>query len=140
MALYFFKMSSALWWVMLTVAWFLNAGLKWGSEALESSYMHAIVWTVAAIQTVLVIVFKKIGGDIYSGVCYVGLWESHTLLKFEIIPLVIYHSVGIIALFMGMASFVKVRNEQNKAGAKTDKLESLMMRIGEIIFENSFFF
>ncbi len=134
MALYFFRMAGALWWVMLTVAWFLNAGLKWGSEALESSYMHAIVWTVSAIQTVLVIVFKKIEGDIYSGVCYVGLWDSHTLLKFEVVPLVIYHGIGLIALIAGLVSFVRVRNEQSKAGAKTDKLESLMIRIGRWIF------
>lgn len=130
MALYFFKMASALWWVMLTVAWFLNAGLKWGSEALESSYMHAIVWTVAAFQTVLVIVFKEISGDIYTGVCYVGLWDSHTLLNFEIIPLSVYHAIGIIALIMGVASFIRVSNEQKRAGARTDKLERLLMRIG----------
>lgn len=132
MALYFFKMASALWWVMLTVAWFLNAGLKWGSEALESSYMHAIVWTVAAFQTVLVIVFKEISGDIYTGACYIGLWDSHTLLKFEIIPLVVYHIIGIFALFMGMVSLFQVRNEQKRAGARTDKLESLLIRIGKV--------
>ncbi len=56
--------------------------------------MHAIVWTVAAFQTVLVIVFKEISGDIYTGVCYVGLWDSHTLLNFEIIPLSVYHAIG----------------------------------------------
>ncbi|KAA3677181.1 frizzled 5/8 [Paragonimus westermani] len=32
---YFFGTASAVWWVVLTLTWFLAAGLKWGSEAIS---------------------------------------------------------------------------------------------------------
>ncbi|VEL43969.1 unnamed protein product, partial [Protopolystoma xenopodis] len=32
---YLFGMAAAVWWVILTVTWFLAAGLKWGSEAIS---------------------------------------------------------------------------------------------------------
>ena len=132
MALYFFIMAGALWWVMLTLAWFLSTSLKWGSEALESwsSYMHATVWTLSAIKTVLVIVFKKIGGDVLSGVCFVGLWDSGTLLYFVIIPLVLYHAIGIVMLAVGLCYSFRFKEELRKSGNKTDKFENLITRIG----------
>jgi frizzled protein 1/7 len=133
MGLYFFTMAGSLWWVMLTIAWFLQAGLKWGSEAIDikSSYMHAVVWTVAAIQTVMTLVLKKIEGDILSGVCFVGLWDSTSLLYFVIVPKVLYLVVGFVFLFMGFISLYRIRSVLKQEGAKTDKLESLMYRIGK---------
>merc|ERR1712051_278502 len=116
----------------LTLAWFLSTSLKWGSEALESrsSYMHATVWTLSAIKTVLVIVFKKIGGDVLSGVCFVGLWDSGTLLYFVIIPLVLYHAIGIVMLAVGLCYSFRFKEELRKSGNKTDKFENLITRIG----------
>lgn len=32
---YYFGMASSVWWVMLTVTWFLAAGLKWSNEAIS---------------------------------------------------------------------------------------------------------
>lgn len=132
MGLYFFTMAGSLWWVMLTVSWFLQAGLKWAPEGIDgkSSYLHAVVWTVAAVQTIVTIVLKKIEGDVFAGVCFVGLWDSDSLLYFIIVPLVLYLSIGFIFLIMGFASLIRVRSIFRKDGTKTDKLESLMCRIG----------
>lgn len=40
--IYFFGMSSSIWWVVLAFTWFLAAGLKWGNEAIakHSTYFH----------------------------------------------------------------------------------------------------
>jgi len=35
MTIYYFGMSSSIWWVVLTLTWFLSAGLKWSNEAIE---------------------------------------------------------------------------------------------------------
>lgn len=32
---YFFGMASSVWWVVLTVTWFLAAGMKWSNEAIS---------------------------------------------------------------------------------------------------------
>ncbi len=65
MALYFFLMAGSLWWVMLTVAWFLSAGLKWGQEAIDakSQYFHITAWVLPSLQTAAAIILKKVEGE-----------------------------------------------------------------------------
>ncbi|NWW47864.1 FZD8 protein, partial [Pedionomus torquatus] len=36
---YFFGMASSIWWVILSLTWFLAAGMKWGNEAI-AGYAH----------------------------------------------------------------------------------------------------
>ncbi|CAG2111130.1 unnamed protein product, partial [Medioppia subpectinata] len=35
--IYFFGMASSVWWVILTITWFLSAGLKWSNEGIAGS-------------------------------------------------------------------------------------------------------
>ena len=132
MILYFFDIAGALWWVMLTVCWFLEAGLKWAPEAIDGSYLHAFVWTFSAILMVLMVVLKKIEGDILSGVCFVGLWDSHSLLWFVIIPKALFLGIGFVFLTWGVVSHIKVRSEIQKQKGRTDALENQLCRIGNI--------
>jgi len=55
---------------MLTVTWFLAAGLKWGNEAIEqrSPYFHAVAWIVPAVQTIVALLCFKVDGDVLGGV------------------------------------------------------------------------
>ncbi|XP_021568833.1 frizzled-1, partial [Carlito syrichta] len=56
MMLYFFSMASSIWWVILSLTWFLAAGMKWGHEAIEanSQYFHLAAWAVPAIKTITI--------------------------------------------------------------------------------------
>ncbi|KTF94698.1 hypothetical protein cypCar_00002088 [Cyprinus carpio] len=40
MILYFFGMASSIWWVILSLTWFLSAGMKWGHEAIEANSQY----------------------------------------------------------------------------------------------------
>lgn len=64
MVLYFFGMASSIWWVILTLTWFLAAGLKWGHEAIEanSQYFHLAAWAAPAIKTVTILAMGKVEG------------------------------------------------------------------------------
>lgn len=66
MILYFFGMASSIWWVILTLTWFLAAGLKWGHEAIEanSQYFHLAAWAAPAIKTVSILAMGKVEGII----------------------------------------------------------------------------
>ncbi|KAJ9577223.1 hypothetical protein L9F63_006197 [Diploptera punctata] len=66
MVLYFFSMASSIWWVILTLTWFLAAGLKWGHEAIEanSQYFHLAAWAVPAIKTITILAMGKVEGKI----------------------------------------------------------------------------
>ncbi|XP_076369882.1 frizzled-7-A-like [Tachypleus tridentatus] len=132
MMLYFFSMASSIWWVILTLTWFLSAGLKWGHEAIEkhSHYFHAIAWTVPAIKTITVLAMAKVEGDILSGVCYVGIWDVEALRGFVLAPLVFYLGLGTLFLLAGFVSLCRIRTVMKHDGTRTDKLEKLMIRIG----------
>ncbi|CAA9999740.1 unnamed protein product [Nesidiocoris tenuis] len=64
MLLYFFGMASSIWWVVLTLTWFLAAGLKWGHEAIEANcqYFHLAAWAVPAVKTITILAMGKVEG------------------------------------------------------------------------------
>ncbi|CAG9768939.1 unnamed protein product [Ceutorhynchus assimilis] len=132
MILYFFSMASSIWWVVLTLTWFLAAGLKWGHEAIEanSQYFHLAAWAIPAIKTIIILTFGKVEGDVLSGVCYVGIWNVESMRYFVLFPLVVYLIFGTIFLTSGFVSLFKIRTVMKHEGTKTEKLEKLMIRIG----------
>jgi hypothetical protein len=68
-----------------------------------------------------------------SGVCFVGvLDEAGSLLVF--VPLVIYMTFGFFFLVLGIISLVRIRSVMKRDGTKTDKLEKLIGRIGNLYF------
>lgn len=89
MVLYFFTMAGSVWWVILTITWFLAAVPKWGSEAIEKKALlfHACAWGVPGILTVSLLAMNKIEGDSVSGVCFVGLYNLTALRWFLLLPL-----------------------------------------------------
>jgi frizzled protein 1/7 len=132
MIIYFFFMAGSIWWVMLTIGWFLSASLKWGQEAIDSQsqWFHFVAWGVPAIMTIVVQIIKKVEGDILTGTCFVGLWDVWSMRWLVLTPLVIYISIGSIFLLLGLFSLIKIRTVMKQDGGKTDKLEKLILRIG----------
>lgn len=89
MVLYFFTMAGSVWWVILTITWFLAAVPKWGSEAIEKKALlfHAVAWGLPGALTVTILALNKIEGDGISGVCFIGLYDIHALRWFVLAPL-----------------------------------------------------
>ena len=132
MLLYFFTMASSIWWVMLTLTWFLAAGMKWSNEAIDDNamYFHLAAWALPAIKTIAIIAMEKVDGDVMSGVCYTGISDVNSLRGFVIAPLLIYFLLGATFLLAGFVSLFRIRTVMKHEGSKTDKLEKLMVRIG----------
>ena len=132
MFLYFFSMASSIWWVILTLTWFLSAGMKWGHEAIEanSQYFHLAAWAVPAIKTIAILAMSEIDGDVLSGVCFTGITNIDTVRGFIIAPLFVYLIIGTSFLLAGFVSLFRIRTVMKHEGTKTDKLEKLMVRIG----------
>lgn len=129
--LYFFGMASALWWVILSLTWFLSAALKWGHEAIEkySSLFHAVSWAIPTVQTIVALATRKVDADRLSGLCFIGNERSEDLLLFVALPLMIYLLIGTIFLIMGFVALIKIRKVLRKQ-RNTNKFERLMIRIG----------
>lgn len=83
MVLYFFSMASSIWWVVLTLTWFLAAGLKWGHEAIEanSQYFHTAAWAVPAVKTITILAMGKVEGKF---VYYCFLLKAHFLTPYKV--------------------------------------------------------
>lgn len=132
--LYFFGMASAVWWVVLTVTWFLAAGRKWGQEAIEalSSYFHLAAWAIPAVKTIVILTMRRVDGDELTGLCYVGNQDPDALAAFVLAPLIAYLVVGFIFILAGFVALLRIRNDLRQDGVSTNirKLEKLMAKIG----------
>lgn len=134
---YFFGMASSIWWVVLSFAWFLAAGLKWGNEAIagHAQYYHLCAWLIPAGKTVAVLVAGAVDGDPVAGICSVGNSSPENLKRFVLAPLIVYFALGATFLLAGFVSLFRIRSVIKRqggvgAGCKADKLEKLMIRIG----------
>uniref|UniRef100_G3NV22 Frizzled class receptor 7b n=1 Tax=Gasterosteus aculeatus TaxID=69293 RepID=G3NV22_GASAC len=132
MVLYFFGMASSIWWVILSLTWFLSAGMKWGHEAIEanSQYFHLAAWAVPAIKTITILAMGRVDGDVLTGVCFVGIFNVDALRGFVLAPLFVYLFIGTSFLLAGFVSLFRIRTIMKHDGTKTEKLEKLMVRIG----------
>ncbi|XP_049957669.1 frizzled-2 [Schistocerca serialis cubense] len=134
--IYFFGMASSIWWVVLSLTWFLAAGLKWGNEAIAgyAHYFHLAAWLVPTLKCVAALLLAAVDGDPVAGVCSVGNQNPAHLRLFVLGPLVLYLLVGTSFLMGGFVSLFRIRNviKQQACGgrSKADKLEKLMIRIG----------
>ena len=130
--LYFFGMASSIWWVVLTITWYLAAGRKWGREAIEalSSYFHLAAWAVPAVKTIVVLTMRRVDGEELTGLCYVGNQDRRSLLGFVLVPLVTYLAIGTMFILAGFVAMLRIRNDLKNDGANIRKLEKLMAKIG----------
>nr|XP_014338071.1 PREDICTED: frizzled-8 [Bos mutus] len=97
---YFFGMASSIWWVILSLTWFLAAGMKWGNEAIAgySQYFHLAAWLVPSVKSIAVLALSSVDGDPVAGICYVGNQSLDNLRGFVLAPLVIYLFIGTMFL------------------------------------------
>ncbi|KAJ8280316.1 hypothetical protein GJAV_G00053140 [Gymnothorax javanicus] len=130
--LYYFGMASSIWWVVLTITWFLAAGKKWGHEAIEahSSYFHMAAWGIPAMKTIVILTMRKVAGDELTGLCYVGNMDVGALTGFVLVPLSCYLILGTLFTLTGFVALFHIRRVMKTEGTNTEKLEKLMVKIG----------
>ncbi|XP_063159495.1 frizzled-8 [Candoia aspera] len=131
---YFFGMASSIWWVILSLTWFLAAGMKWGNEAIAgyAQYFHLAAWLLPSIKSIAVLALSSVDGDPVAGICYVGNQSLENLRGFVLAPLLIYLAIGSMFLLAGFVSLFRIRSviKQQGGPTKTHKLEKLMIRLG----------
>ncbi|MBN3308473.1 FZD6 protein, partial [Amia calva] len=132
MLLYFFSTAGTVWWVILTITWFLAAGPKWSCEAIEKKavWFHSVAWGIPGAMTVMLLALNKVEGDNISGVCFVGLYDLDSLRYFILVPLCIGVVVGLSMLLAGIISLNHVRQVIQHDERNQEKLKKFMIRIG----------
>ncbi|XP_028985757.1 frizzled-6-like [Betta splendens] len=132
MLLYFFSMAGIVWWVILTITWFLAAGPKWSCEAIEKKavWFHTTAWGIPGALTVMLLALNKVEGDNISGVCFVGLYDLDALRYFVLAPLCVGVVVGLFLILAGIVSLNHVRQVIQHDERNQEKLKKFMIRIG----------
>ena len=127
---YCFSMAQSIWWVMLTLAWFLCAGMKWKQEAIRSCsvYFHIAAWGVPCGKTVMILMLRKIDVNELTGLCYVGnRFENLGALRgFVVGPLFTYLIMGTTFLIAGFVALFKIRavslcSSESETNSKLDQ-------------------
>lgn len=132
MMLYFFSMAGHIWWVVLTITWYLAAKCHWAHEAIfrNAQYLHFAAWAIPAAMTICLLAMGKVDGDPLSGVCFTGLTDPTIVRYFLVAPLCISLLLGACFLIAGFVSLFKIRTIIKTGGSKTNDLEKLIFRIG----------
>ena len=125
-------MAGSVWWVILTIMWFLAAVPKRGSEAIEKKALlfHASAWGIPGTLIIILLAMNKIEGENISGVWFVGLYDVDALRYFVLAPLCLYVVVGVSLLLAGIISLNRVRVEIPLEKVNQDKLVKFMIQIG----------
>ncbi|XP_071491054.1 frizzled-9-like [Diadema antillarum] len=129
---YYFFMASSIWWVILTLTWFLAAGMKWGYEAIAaySSYYHVAAWALPAVKSIIALLKRRLDGDELTGMCFIGNHDRDALTYFVLVPLFVYFAIGTLFILAGFFYLFRIRKVMKNGGTNIDKLERLMVRIG----------
>lgn len=130
--LYFFSMAGFVWWVILSLTWFLSTRMTWGHEAIEavSQYFHLVAWAMPALKTITILATGQVEGDLLTGVCYVGVFSVNALRSFLLVPQFVYLLAGFSFQLAGFVSLFRIHAVMKHDGGHTRKLEKLMVRIG----------
>ena len=129
---YFFGMASAAWWVVLSLTWFLAAGLKWGNEVIAgySPYFHLAGWVPPAALAIAALASDAVDGDPLTGACLVGGRSLAHQRWFLLAPLAAGLLLGASFLLAGFVALCRVRGALKQHRGAQDRLERLMLRIG----------
>ena len=136
--LYYSTMTAFLWWLTLTLSWFLASVFKWSNEAIGrlSPFFHVISWILPLLMVISLVAGQVISADELTGTCFVvrdGLNSSfYALLVGVILPLMFFLFIGIVFLTIGLISVCRIREFLRHKGREKETmvLEKLMLRIG----------
>uniref|UniRef100_A0AC35TPQ7 FZ domain-containing protein n=1 Tax=Rhabditophanes sp. KR3021 TaxID=114890 RepID=A0AC35TPQ7_9BILA len=128
---YYFSTAGALWWLALSITWYLSTGRKWVPEGIEScsNYLHLFAWGSSAILTLAVLVGNKVDAFELTGICSVGNSDPFALIGFIIVPKIVVLA-GSIFIILGFSSMLGERDLFKQRGTDTSKLDKLLMKMG----------
>ena len=136
--LYYSMIAAFLWWLILTLSWFLSSVYKWTNEAISqfALFYHTAAWVIPLILTISVLAARVVSADELTGTCFIVRTDTRTsflaMLFGLILPLSVLLLVGSAFLVIGLMSVLQIRRFMVNRGRERESviLEKLMLRIG----------
>lgn len=131
MLLFFAQNASFLWFILLSFTWFLTTFSAWGPESLDKSsgIFHSIVWGLSGVGMIWHMAYKKIQGDVLSGVCFLGIldrekryipWDSASTVQI---------SISLLFFLLSSASSWRIRKYHKKYGREIKQMDSFILKL-----------
>ena len=129
--LYYTTMASYIWWVILTVTWFMAATLKWAEEAIAKFWLlyHTLAWGLPLILIIFMLAFQTVDGDTVAGICYPGNFNVATSAAGVLMPMFVFIATGTIIFVIGFISLNNIRRQVQDDPVKNTKLKRLILRV-----------
>ena len=127
-ATYLGGIAANLWWVTLSILWFLMLGMNWSTESMFKvfRYLHLVIGCLAGGLTVAVLTVGAVEGDDLSGGCVAGGIHSENLATYDVTPNCVVLCIGGVILACGACTMVKVsRLERNSHNIPLQRLRSV---------------
>ncbi|XP_074595333.1 frizzled-5-like [Brevipalpus obovatus] len=131
---FYFSNAASIWWVVMTITWFLSTGLQWGSEPLSkySLYFHLASWMIPGVESFIALASGAFDAEPFGGICSIGNQDVQNLYHFVILPTTVYLSIGFIFLSLGFVSLFRIRRIiRSQVRSRSDKhgIKSLVLRV-----------
>ena len=136
--LYYSMMAAFLWWLVLTLSWFLASALKWSNEAVGNvaPFFHVVSWVLPLLMLVCLVAGRVVSADELTGVCFIvrddQMPSFYALLIGVILPLIIFLIIGMFFLTVGLISVCRIHSFLRHKGQEKETvvLEKLIIRVG----------
>ena len=101
----------------MAVAWYLTAGRRWAAEAVKdvAHFFHCAAWVLPSLLAMLAFGISGSDGDVLTGVCSFGLWDTRMMGYFLLLPLGVCLVVGVVVFIVDFVYLYEVRSSWRKS-------------------------
>ncbi|XP_003740054.1 frizzled-4 [Galendromus occidentalis] len=112
--IYYFTNAAAMWWVVVTITWFMSRPSQYTAEQVRRRMLalHVAAWLLPALMTAAILIMRAVDAEELTGVCYVGNQNRDTLLAFVILPHIACLCLGAAFLVSGALKNYRHRNRK----------------------------
>ncbi|KAM3185597.1 hypothetical protein ACTXT7_006052 [Hymenolepis weldensis] len=110
---YYARTTIGIWFVILSLSWFLSACKSWAPEAIKSleRWLHAIAWVLPLFPPTFLLIFQKVDADNLTSSCYIGHTNKLTYFLFVILPEACFILIGVAFLSLTLAYLLRMHSE-----------------------------
>ncbi|VDM33425.1 unnamed protein product [Hydatigera taeniaeformis] len=110
---YYARTAMGIWFVIVSLSWFLSACKGWAPEAIGdlNRWFHVLGWVTSLPPPLFILIFRRIDVDALTSSCYIGHSDKVAHLLFVMLPEGIFLLVGVTFLAAALVSLVRFHCE-----------------------------
>ncbi|VDN96433.1 unnamed protein product [Rodentolepis nana] len=110
---YYARTAIEIWFVILSLSWFLSACKSWAPEAIQGleRWFHVIAWVLPLFPPTFFLIFQKVDVDELTNSCYIGNTNKLTYFLFSILPEVCFILIGVVLISLTLTYLLRMHSE-----------------------------